>query len=192
MEDIIIRVEGTKTRSQGGDGDWRMMRRCLLTSMWEEILDCCKRLWTCGWEELIMVCESYTVLFRVKSEGLVLFRGGNDMVCLDDDGKPLVFYDVIEKSMIWILSLAVKLTIKMPQARDVVTLNAYRVNTVKDIKSYIFEKMGIPFSNQKLFYRGIFLSDEADSLDGYKMEGNCDIFATFGSGDDDEQVPNVE
>lgn len=156
----------------------------------------------CGWEELIVVCESYTVrdvkkmvenFAQVKPERQVLFRGGDDSVGLDDDEKSLAFYDVVEKSTIWVLGLALKLTIKMPQAGDVVTVSAYKIDTVKHIKAHICEKMGIPCSSQKLFYKGTFLADEADLLEAYSMEGvNCVIFATFGSGDDDEQVKDLE
>lgn len=108
----------------------------------------------CGWEELIVVCESYTVrdakkmvgnFAQVRPERQVLFRGGDDTVGLDDDEKTLAFYDVVEKSTIWVLGLALKLTIKMPQAGDVVTLSAYKINTVKHIKAYICEKIFISF-----------------------------------------------
>ncbi|KAK9945032.1 hypothetical protein M0R45_010564 [Rubus argutus] len=57
----------------------------------------------CGWEELIVVCESYTV--RDMKDGWEFcsgeagktgaFSGWRCTVGLDDDEKPLAFYDVV-------------------------------------------------------------------------------------------------
>ncbi|PRQ25790.1 hypothetical protein RchiOBHm_Chr6g0287491 [Rosa chinensis] len=160
----------------------------------------------CGWEEVIMVSESHTVLdvkkmvedfAEVKPENLMLCHGngGDDkMVCLDDDEKTLLFYDVKEKATIWVLGRSWKLTIKMPQVGDKFVLSYDKVGTIKDIKDYICKKMGIPCSSQKLFRKGQLFDDEAASLETFNNQleaENSVIYVTFGAGDDD-QVDEIE
>ncbi|CAN6684572.1 unnamed protein product [Malus baccata var. baccata] len=149
----------------------------------------------CGWEELISVSELDTVrdlkeiagkFAEVQLDKQWLFHGGH-MVYLDDDEKTLGFYHVNKRSTIWVFGSSSKLSIKMPQVGETIALSIYKVSSIMDIKQYICEKMGIPCTSQKLFYKGQLL-DEAECLKTYNMERNCVVYAVFRCGDQAEEV----
>ncbi|XP_048447359.1 polyubiquitin 3-like [Pyrus x bretschneideri] len=158
----------------------------------EEFVEDCTRISECNLNKnlpftLLPIAGKFA---EVQLDKLWLFHGDH-MVYLDDDEKTLGFYHVNKRSTIWVFGSSSKLSIKMPQVGETIALSIYKVSSVMDIKQYICEKMGIPCTSQKLFYKGQLL-DDAECLKTYNMERNCVVYAVFRCGDPAEEVEETD
>ncbi|KAK4352648.1 hypothetical protein RND71_028166 [Anisodus tanguticus] len=131
----------------------------------------------------IVQIEVKATLFVRDVKPVIQIKVGQSMDDMDlfcgkqklEDQKEIYLYDIKEDSLLQVVSGTIQIFIRKLCTGEIIMLDVHRHYLVKDVKSMLLNKLGIPVHLQLLFFAGKYLADSRD-LASYNIHKDAILY----------------